>query len=151
MVGRIYHVGLVVSDLERSIHFYRDVLGLHFQDEIFMEGEATEKIFGHANCSARVAYLNGDDNNKMPPIELIEFQNPRVKSNNAGDLFSTSIAEVCFYTDHIDEIYHTLIAHQVVCLSEPQYFDFSDQRIGKSKAIYFKHPDGIILEMMQPL
>ena len=44
MVGRIYHVGLVVSDLERSIHFYRDVLGLHFQDEIFMEGEATEKI-----------------------------------------------------------------------------------------------------------
>lgn len=151
MVGRIYHVGLVVSDLERSIHFYRDVLGLHFQGEIFMEGEATEKIFGHANCSARVAYLNGDDNNKMPPIELIEFQNPRVKSNNAGDLFSTSIAEVCFYTDHIDEIYHTLIAHQVVCLSEPQYFDFSDQGFGKSKAFYFKDPDGIILEMMQPL
>ena len=27
MVGRIYHVGLTVSDLDRSIAFYRDILG----------------------------------------------------------------------------------------------------------------------------
>ena len=26
MVGRIYHVGLTVSDLDRSIAFYRDIL-----------------------------------------------------------------------------------------------------------------------------
>ena len=44
MVGRIYHVGLTVSDLERSIAFYRDVLGLEFQGEIFMEG-------GRNSCS----------------------------------------------------------------------------------------------------
>ncbi len=31
MVGRIYHVGLTVSDLDRSIAFYRDILGLKFQ------------------------------------------------------------------------------------------------------------------------
>ena len=33
MVGRIYHVGLTVSDLDRSIAFYRDILGLEFQGE----------------------------------------------------------------------------------------------------------------------
>ena len=59
MVGRIYHVGLTVSDLERSIAFYRDVLGLEFQGEIFMEGEETDKMFRRVNCKARVAYLNG--------------------------------------------------------------------------------------------
>ena len=58
MVGRIYHVGLTVSDLERSIAFYRDVLGLEFQGEIFMEGEETDKMFRRVNCKARVAYLN---------------------------------------------------------------------------------------------
>ena len=26
MVGRIYHVGLTVSDLDKSIAFYRDIL-----------------------------------------------------------------------------------------------------------------------------
>lgn len=34
MVERIYHVGLTVSDLDRSIAFYRDILGLEFQGEI---------------------------------------------------------------------------------------------------------------------
>ena len=59
MVGRIYHVGLTVSDLDRSIAFYRDILGLEFQGEIFMKGEETDKMFRRANCKARVAYLNG--------------------------------------------------------------------------------------------
>ena len=45
MVRRIYHVGLAVSDLDRSIAFYRDILGLEFQGEIFMEGEETDKMF----------------------------------------------------------------------------------------------------------
>ena len=36
MIGRIYHVGLTVSDLDRSVAFYRDILGLAFQGEIFM-------------------------------------------------------------------------------------------------------------------
>ena len=53
MVGRIYHVGLTVSDLERSIAFYRDVLGLEFQGEIFMEGEETDKMFRRVNCKAK--------------------------------------------------------------------------------------------------
>ncbi|WP_443739045.1 VOC family protein, partial [Treponema sp.] len=34
ILGRIYHVGLTVSDLERSIAFYRDILGLEFQGKI---------------------------------------------------------------------------------------------------------------------
>lgn len=28
MIGQIYHVGLTVSDLDRSVAFYRNVLGL---------------------------------------------------------------------------------------------------------------------------
>ena len=56
MVGRIYHVGLTVSDLNRSIAFYRDVLGLKFQGEIFMEGEETDKMFRNRDCIVGGAY-----------------------------------------------------------------------------------------------
>ena len=45
MVGRIYHVGLTVSDLDKSIAFYRDILGLKYQGEIMMVGEETDKMF----------------------------------------------------------------------------------------------------------
>lgn len=150
MVGRIYHVGLTVSDLDRSIAFYKDVLGLEFQGEIFMEGEETDKMFHKENCKARVAYLNGSKAVEAPPIELIQFIDEDVNKVKS-DLFTTSISEVCFYTDDIDSVYKVLIENHVECLSEPQYFDFSSQGFGKSKAFYFKDPDGIILEMMQPL
>ena len=150
MVGKIYHVGLTVSDLDRSIAFYKDVLGLEFQGEIMMTGEETDKMFQKKNCKARVAYLNGSKVLEAPPIELIQFAEEdvnKVKSN----LFTTSISEVCFYTDDIDSVYKTLIENHVECLSEPQYFDFRADGFGESRAFYFRDPDGIILEMMQPL
>ena len=109
MVGRIYHVGLTVSDLDRSIAFYRDILGLKFQGEIFMEGEETDKMFRKENCKARVAYLNGSKVLEAPPIELIQFVDSKIHKEQS-DLFTTSISEVCFYTDDIDFVYKTLTA-----------------------------------------
>ena len=73
MVGKIYHVGLTVSDLDKSITFYRDILGLEFQGEITMAGEETDKMFQKKNCKVRVAYLNGSKNIETPPVELIQF------------------------------------------------------------------------------
>ena len=70
-VGRIYHVGLTVPDLDRSIAFYRDILGLEFQGEIFMKGEGTDKMFRRANCKARVAYLNASKAIEAPIIHVL--------------------------------------------------------------------------------
>ena len=57
------------------------------------------------------------------PVELIQFVNNEVKKV-PSDLFTTSISEVCFYTDDIDSAYKHLVDNNVECLSEPQYFDF---------------------------
>lgn len=150
MTGQIYHVGLTVSDLDKSIIFYRDILGLKFIGEILMEGEETDTLFQRKNCKARVAYLNGSDELHMPPVELIQFLDAEIQ-NTPADLFSTSISELCFYTKDIDKIYTHFLEHHVECLSAPQNFDFTTSGFGKSRAFYFKDPDGIILEMMQPL
>lgn len=123
MVERIYHVGLTVSDLDRSIAFYRDILGLEFQGEIFMAGEETDRLFRMKDTKARVAYLNGSKAIEAPPIELIQFVDNKVKKVK-GNLFTTSISEVCFYTNDIERVYNSLIENHVECLSEPQYFDF---------------------------
>lgn len=150
MVERIYHVGLTVSDLDRSIAFYRDILGLEFQGEIFMAGEETDRLFRMKDTKARVAYLNGSKAIEAPPIELIQFVDNKVKKVK-GNLFTTSISEVCFYTDDIERVYNSLIENHVECLSEPQYFDFRVNELGESRAFYFRDPDGIVLEMMQPI
>ena len=115
-----------------------------------MEGKETDKMFRRANCKARVAYLNGSKAIETPPVELIQFVNSEIHKEQS-DLFTTSISEVCFYTDDIDSVYNTLIENHVECLSEPQYFDFRADGFGESRAFYFRDPDGIILEMMQTL
>lgn len=59
MLNRIIHIGLTVADLDRSVAFYRDVLGLAYLGEMEMEGPETEQLFQRKGCKARVAYLNG--------------------------------------------------------------------------------------------
>ena len=150
MIKEIYHVGLVVSDLDRSVSFYKDVLGLEYKGEILMSGEATDKLFNRPNASCRVAYLNGSNELMAPPVELIQFLDADVDKDKAS-LFKTSIAEICFRVDNIDMVYKHLRECGVECLSEPQEFDFTKDGFSRSKAIYFKDPDGIILELMESL
>ncbi len=150
MITSILHVGVTVTDLDRSIRFYRDTLGLAFQGELTMEGEATEKLFGKPGCRARVAYLNGSDQLQVPPVELIQFTSETAASKKS-DLFSTSISEICFLTDDLWREYRRLLELGVEFLSEPQDFDFTADGFGKSRAVYFKDPDGIILELMEAL
>ena len=104
MIGQVYHVGLTVSDLDRSVAFYRDILGLRYEGELLMEGGETEAMFQRGNCRARVAYLNGSDQLNMPPVELIQFVGDEV-AHKAADLFTTSISELCFYADDADAVY----------------------------------------------
>ena len=150
MIGEILHVGLTVTDIERSIEFYRDVMGLTFIGQLFMEGKETEKLFGHPGCKAKVAYLKGNDDVMSPPVELIQFVSDE-PTRRPADLFTTSISEICFVTSDIDKEYQRMKELGVEFLSEPQEFDFTADGFGKSKAVYFKDPDGIIQELMQAM
>lgn len=150
MLKGIVHVGLTVTDLKRSVEFYRDILGLTYLGEIEMEGPETEQLFQRKGCKAKVAYLNGSREVAAPPVELIQFvgHEPELQS---GDLFRTAISELCFAVEDIDREYQRLKKAGVKFLSEPQSFDFSKSGFGKSRAVYLCDPDGIVLELLQTI
>lgn len=150
MLKGIIHVGLTVTDLDRSVAFYRDVLGLAYLGEMEMEGPETERLFQRKGYRVRVAYLNGSREVDAPPVELIQFvgQEPE---RQAGDLFRTSISELCFAVEDIDWEYLRLKDLGVEFLSEPQSFDSTEYGFGKNRAVYLRDPDGIVLELLQPL
>lgn len=150
MLNEIIHVGVTISDMDRSIAFYRDILGLTFQGELLMQGKETDLLFQRDNCKVRVAYLNGNEHIMSAPVELLQFVDDDAKKDLC-DLHKTSISEICFKVSDIEAEYEHLIANGVECLSSPQEFDFTSSGFGKSKALYLKDPDGIILELMQPL
>ena len=66
-----------------------------------------------------------------------------------GDLFRTSISELCFFVEDIDREYRRLKEMGVEFLSDPQTFDSTKYGFGKSRAVYLRDPDGIVLELLQ--
>ncbi len=150
MLKNILHVGLTVTNIDKSIEFYRDILGLTLKGELLMEGKETDMLFAKKNCKVRVAYLNGSDDIMSPPIELLQFLDDSTVKD-AAMLNKTSISEICFMVNDIDATYKHLLINDVECLSEPQKFDFRNYGFSKSKAIYFKDPDGIILERIESI
>lgn len=149
MFSSIAHIGFTVSDLDRSVAFYRDVLGLSYQGEMRMGGEETARLFQREGCSARVAYLRTPDAN-APSVELIQFLDAPAEVS-VPSLFKTSISELCFLTEDIDKEYERLCGLGVEMISEPQTFDSTAYGFGKSRAVYFLDPDKNVLELIQPL
>ncbi len=149
MFQGIAHIGFTVTDLDRSVEFYRDVLGLSYQGEMLMDGPETASLFDRPGCRARVAYLREADH-QAPPVELIQFLDQPCQVDQPS-LFKTSISELCFSTDDIDAEYARLMEKGVRFLSEPQTFDSTAYGFGKSRAVYFFDPDGNVLELIQPM
>ena len=149
MVSEIAHVGVTVSDIERSIAFYRDAVGLELIGRMVMEGGSTDRLFVSDGCRAEVAYLR-KGRSDCPPLELIQFTS-RDADAEPADLFRTSISEICFLTDDIWADYDRMRGLGVDFLSEPQEFDSTEYGLGRSIAVYFRDPDGIVMELIQNL
>lgn len=149
MIPSIAHIGLTISDLSRSITFYRDIMGFTYLGEMTMDGPESAALFQRLGCGARVAYLQPKDKS-APLVELIQFTDlPSTPAEPS--LFQTSISELCFLTDDIDAEYQRLQALGVEFLSQPQTFDSTAYGFGKSRAVYLRDPDRNILELIQPL
>ena len=57
MIVSVDHINLVVSDLERSVDFYTNVLGFRETQRAELEGEWIETIIGLETVKASVAYV----------------------------------------------------------------------------------------------
>jgi catechol 2,3-dioxygenase-like lactoylglutathione lyase family enzyme len=71
-VQRLTHLGICVSDLERSLRFYRDVLGCREVGRLEMEGGAADVINGLEGVRLRAIYLERDGWR----LELLAFPEP---------------------------------------------------------------------------
>ncbi len=150
MIKKVAHVGFSVSNLDNSIAFYRDILQMVCVGYLEMKGPTTDALFGKSNTETRIAYMKKTKESNDPPIELIEIIHPDI-THCPTDLFRTSISEFCFEVDDMDEFYKHLIDNHVDVLSAPQFYDFTQFDMGLAKAIYFRDPDGIILEAIEEI
>ena len=68
------HTGFVVSDMERSLAFYRDLLGLSIERDQVLEGDFISEVVGHPDARLHIVHLGVGD--QRHSVELIQYLNP---------------------------------------------------------------------------
>ena len=139
MITQLEHTALSVADLDRSIAFYRDLLGFQLARLIEpRDDELLGTITGLPGARARIAHLKFG--NQM--LELFEYIQPRGQPalRTQADL---GLIHIGFRTDDARGDYQRLRSLGVEFLSAPVEF-----RPGVWVA-YFRGPDGEMCELRQ--
>jgi catechol 2,3-dioxygenase-like lactoylglutathione lyase family enzyme len=144
MAVTIRHAGLVVQNIDVSIKFYSDLLGLPVASRKIEDGLFIAQIVGIPNVRLEWAKLR-DENGII--LELLQYHSHpdhlplgNYPSNRHG------ASHVAFTVENLDAVYSKLLHKKVHCNSAPQ-----TSPDGKTKVLYCYDPDGIPLELVEEL
>jgi catechol 2,3-dioxygenase-like lactoylglutathione lyase family enzyme len=139
------HTGITVSNLERSLAFWRDVLGFEFSHTAHQKGEFAEEITGVPGAELKLAVLKTPGGHK---IELLEYLAP--PDRKRADLRPCDVgsAHVALHVDDLDAILDKITASGWNAAGKPQTLT-NGPNAGK-RVVYVRDPDGTTLEFMQP-
>ncbi len=146
MAKRVDHFALTVGDLERSLRFYRDLLGLEVKVRRVWNEEYVREMVGFPDASMDIALLAlpGSEDQQL---ELIEYQQPRARPTR-NQINAAGSAHLCFMVDDIQETYDRLRREGIEFVSAPVAVPVGPNK-GRRTA-YLLDPDGIVVQLMQP-
>jgi len=143
MIHGIHHTAISTPDLDRSLAFYRDLLGAEVMTDFeWPKGaEIADRIVGLKDSSARAVMLKLG--NAM--IEIFQYQSP---APHPGDpdrpVCDHGITHLCLDVTDIDSEYDRLVAAGIRFHSPPQ-------DLGAIRSAYGRDPDGNVVELQEVL
>jgi catechol 2,3-dioxygenase-like lactoylglutathione lyase family enzyme len=143
VIGGLHHVGITVSDLDRSLAFYRDLLGLHIEARAV--DVAAEDVTGIPGARVSIADLDLPDGRLL---ELIQYTagGGRPLTQRTSD---PGACHVAIAVDDIDATCERLERAGVTLRSKPVTLADSGPRWDGSRVVYTVDPDGVTVELVQ--
>lgn len=137
---RAHHFGVTVSDLDRAVEFYRDVLGLDVLDRFTVSGNAFAEGVGVPGATGRFAHLDAGG----ARIELVEYtpEGPGT-APEAVDVNQPGAKHLGLAVEDLDAVYAAL-PEDAETVSDPQTTE-SGTRI-----CFLRDPDGNLVELLEP-
>ena len=137
------HTGITVSNLERSLAFWRDVLGFELSHRPHQTGELASEITGVAGAEISIVVLKGYGHK----IELLEYVAPAERKRIALKPCDVGSVHVAFTVDNLDAILNTIAASGWKAAGKPQTIKVGPNT-GK-RVVYVRDPDGTTIEFME--
>ena len=156
-IDGVSHFGIQVADLDRSIAFYRDVLGLELIAHWVRDQEYIQELVGYPGVELQVAVFRFPNSESF--LEVLEYRNvgskqsvPLLTRNVEKAAIDTSTANpgtahFCVYVPDLDALHERLVAAGVRFVS-----GIKSPTVGPNKgakAIYMIDPDGIRVELLE--
>ncbi len=142
-IQRIDHIGVVVNDLAKAKEFFLD-FGFTIQGEAEEQSELLDKVVGFRGAKSQIVFLQAP--NGQINLELSKFLRPDDKSGvQEHFIYSHGMQHLAFIVEDIEDI--------VATVKQKGYEVFVDtyNYENKYKLCYFRGPEGIILELAEPL
>jgi catechol 2,3-dioxygenase-like lactoylglutathione lyase family enzyme len=140
-IARITHVGIGVSDLQRSLCFYRDLLGFTWEHELDVEGEPTDTLLRLRGTKLHAEYLTRDG----VRIELLHFASPPAPPRPERPMNQHGLTHLSFRVTDMDAVLDALRAAGERVLEET-VIRFPEWQ---SAACMILDPDGQLIELVQ--
>ncbi len=142
MLKKIDHINIVVEDLKKVKQFFI-AFGFQIKDQSKLQGEWISKTVGLKDVDAEYVKLTlpGDTTS----LELIQFNNPpSIKSTNSGKANGQGFRHMAFEVSDINKAVTFIKKQGIEPVSSIQEYTPT-----KKKLVYFKGPEGILLELAQ--
>ncbi len=140
----VHHVGITVSDIDRSLAFYGDLLGGEPVGPFRRQGPRIDAVTGYPGVVVHQAFVTAPGGTTM--VELLQYENgsPVVLDPDNGQV---GAAHVAITVADLDGTLARLRAAGVPALSDPIT---TSAPLEGWRCVYVLDPDRVRVELMQP-
>ena len=136
------HVGIITEDIDKSLLFYRDILGLEVIQEFEDSSDYINEITNLKNATAHFIKLKMVDGTVL---ELLEYPTHKTEPYNLS-IINVGLPHIALRVEDADSTYQHLVSNNVTVLSKPV---LSSE--GIAKVFFCLDPDKVRVEIVEML
>ena len=139
----IRHTGIVVSDAERSIDFYTNLLGFEIKKDMMESGDYIDNFSALKDARVRTVKMTLENQDM---VELLWYESHREKPDMERPITRIGCSHIAMTVENLDDTYERLVSAGVEFNSPPQL-----SPDGFAKVTFCKDPDGSLIELVEEL
>lgn len=139
------HTSFTVSDLDRAVGFYRDLLGFELTSRAGRDPDVIAHVTGVAGAEVDIAYLSGHGHT----VELIEYKAPDDRKLVDCRPCDTGFAHLAFDVKGLQSLVAAAAKYGFRPLGPPLTNRTGGPNQGMT-VVYMRDGDGVTIELIEP-